>query len=213
MEISVEQMYRIEEAGHRMGFLKKFMMENAGAAAVRRLSDAVPDLSSRSVLILAGLGNNGGDGFVMARHLAGHGARVVVSLMGTPKSIKTEESRWNWSILKKMPSVRLLEDEIPDEQYDVMVDAILGTGISGRIREPHASAIECMNSADCFKMAVDVPTGLDPETGMASSLSVWAHMTVTFHKMKRGILKRPDLTGTVYVERIGIPPEAEAGVL
>ena len=75
MEISVRQMYDIEENGHKMGFLKKFMMENAGAAAVRRLCERVPDIASKEVLILAGMGNNGGDGLVMARHLA-HGART-----------------------------------------------------------------------------------------------------------------------------------------
>ena len=94
-------MYDIEENGHKMGFLKKFMMENAGAAAVRRLCERVPDIASKEVLILAGMGNNGGDGLVMARHLAGHGARVTVILLGTHDRIRTEESSWNWSILKK----------------------------------------------------------------------------------------------------------------
>ncbi len=213
MEISVRQMYDIEENGHRMGFLKKFMMENAGAAAVRRLCERVPDIASKEVLILAGMGNNGGDGLVMARHLAGHGARVTVILLGTHDRIRTEESSWNWSILKKMPSVRLMEgcDSYPGP--DVIVDAILGTGIAGDIREPYASAIRHINGTECFTMAVDVPSGLDPETGLAATPSVRADVTVTFHKMKRGIPQRPDLTGHVYVEKIGIPPEAEEGVL
>jgi NAD(P)H-hydrate epimerase len=206
-------MYDIEENGHRMGFLKKFMMENAGAAAVRRLCERVPDIASKEVLILAGMGNNGGDGLVMARHLAGHGARVTVILLGTHDRIRTEESSWNWSILKKMPSVRLMEgcDSYPGP--DVIVDAILGTGIAGDIREPYASAIRHINGTECFTMAVDVPSGLDPETGLAATPSVRADVTVTFHKMKRGIPQRPDLTGHVYVEKIGIPPEAEEGVL
>jgi NAD(P)H-hydrate epimerase len=206
-------MYDIEENGHRMGFLKKFMMENAGAAAVRILCERVPDIASKEVLILAGMGNNGGDGLVMARHLAGHGARVTVILLGTHDRIRTEESSWNWSILKKMPSVRLMEgcDSYPGP--DVIVDAILGTGIAGDIREPYASAIRHINGTECFTMAVDVPSGLDPETGLAATPSVRADVTVTFHKMKRGIPQRPDLTGHVYVEKIGIPPEAEEGVL
>lgn len=213
MEISVRQMYDIEENGHRMGFLKKFMMENAGAAAVRRLCERVPDIASKEVLILAGMGNNGGDGLVMARHLAGHGARVTVILLGTHDRIRTEESSWNWSILKKMPSVRLLEGADSYPESDVIVDAILGTGIAGDIREPYASAIRHINGTECLTMAVDVPSGLDPETGLAATPSVRADVTVTFHKMKRGIPQRPDLTGRAYVEKIGIPPEAEEGVL
>ena len=213
MEISVRQMYDIEENGHRMGFLKKFMMENAGAAAVRILCERVPDIASKEVLILAGMGNNGGDGLVMARHLAGHGARVTVILLGTHDRIRTEESSWNWSILKKMPSVRLLEGADSYPESDAIVDAILGTGIAGNIREPYASAIRHVNDTKCLTMAVDVPSGLDPETGLAATPSVRADVTVTFHKMKRGIPQRPDLTGRVYVEKIGIPPEAEEGVL
>ena len=97
MEITVEQMYNIENKGHDMGFLKKFMMENAGAAAVRRLIEKFGNVESKNILIFAGLGNNGGDGLVMARHLAGHTASVTVLLLGTPDKIKTEESSWNWS--------------------------------------------------------------------------------------------------------------------
>jgi len=72
MEISVDQMYQIENKGHDMGFLKKFMMENAGAAAVKRLSEKI-ELERKNVLIFVGMGNNGGDGLVMARHLSGYG--------------------------------------------------------------------------------------------------------------------------------------------
>ncbi len=107
MEISVDQMYQIENNGHKMGFLKKFMMENAGAAAVRRLSEKL-DLEKKNILIFVGMGNNGGDGLVMARHLSGYGSNVTVVLLGIPEKIKTEESNWNWSILKKMPSVKLI---------------------------------------------------------------------------------------------------------
>ncbi len=95
MEISVDDMYKIENKGHDMGFLKKFMMENAGAAAVRRLVEKTGAVGSKNIVIFVGLGNNGGDGMVMARHLAGHGAKVTVILLGTSDKIKTEESSWN----------------------------------------------------------------------------------------------------------------------
>jgi NAD(P)H-hydrate epimerase len=215
MEISVDDMYKIENKGHDMGFLKKFMMENAGAAAVRRLVEKTGAVGSKNIVIFVGLGNNGGDGMVMARHLAGHGAKVTVILLGTSDKIKTEESSWNWSILEKMSSIKLLGNNSIDFDFksDILVDAILGTGITGEIREPYASAINYINETDCYKFAVDTPSGLDPQTGETANIYTKCDMTVTFHKMKQGIPKRKDLTGELFVEKIGIPPEAEDGIL
>ncbi|MCH7968476.1 MAG: NAD(P)H-hydrate epimerase [Thaumarchaeota archaeon] len=215
MEISVKQMMQIENNGHQMGFLKKFMMENAGAAAVKNLVKKFEDISKKSVIIFAGLGNNGGDGLVMARHLSGYGISITVVMLGEPEKIKTEESQWNWKLLEKMPSVKLITGTNTNFDYepDIIIDAILGTGISGQIREPYASAINFMNNSNAFKFAVDVPSGLDPDTGDTASIVVKANLTVTFHKMKKGIPKRNDLCGKIIVEKIGIPPEAEEGVL
>ena len=215
MEISVEQMMQIENNGHRMGFLKKFMMENAGAIAVKRLAEKFDNLESKNVLVFVGLGNNGGDGLVMARHLVGYGSKVIVVLLGTPDKIKTEESQWNWSLLEKMPSVKLISgmDVNLDFTPDIIVDGILGTGISGKIREPYASAIKYINDSNCFKIAVDIPSGINPDSGETANIFVQSDMTVTFHKMKRGMPKRKDLCGEIFVEKIGIPPEAEEGIL
>ena len=214
VEITVDQMYDIENKGHDMGFLKKFMMENAGAAAVRRLAEKL-DLEKKNVLIFVGMGNNGGDGLVMARHLSGYGSKVTVVLLGLPEKIKTEESNWNWSLLKKMPSVKLVSGNDTSFNFnpDVVIDGILGTGISGEIKEPYASAINYINGLNCLKFAVDVPSGLNPDNGETANIYVKSDMTVTFHKMKRGIPKRKDLTGELYAEKIGIPPEAEEGIL
>jgi len=93
MDITIKQMMQIEENGHKMGFLRKFMMENAGASAVRRLEEKFDNLSSKNILVFAGLGNNGGDALVMARHLAGRDSKVTIVLLGLPEKIKTEESR------------------------------------------------------------------------------------------------------------------------
>lgn len=215
MEITVKQMYQIEENGHQMGFPRQLMMENAGASMVKQLVNKFPDISSKKVLVFAGLGNNGGDALVVARHLAGFGCKVIVILLGNPKDIKTVECRTNWQVLEKMKSVQLgfESGDVSNFDVDIIVDGILGTGITGTIREPQSSAIDLINKTDAFKIAVDVPTGLNPDTGETADKFVTADMTVTFHKMKRGMPKRNDLCGTIFVEKIGIPPEAEIGVL
>jgi NAD(P)H-hydrate epimerase len=216
MEITVKQMMQIEENGHRMGFKRNFMMENAGASVARYLSEKFPDVSSKKILVFAGLGNNGGDALVVARHLAGFGSDVKVLLLGNPNKIKTDESRTNWTILEKMNSIDLvIASDVSDLDLnaDVIIDGILGTGISGKIREPYASAIDSINKLKSLKIAIDVPSGLDPDTGNINDKCVKADVTITFHKMKVGMPKRKDMCGTILVEKIGIPPEAEVGVL
>jgi len=210
-------MMQIEENGHQMGFSRKFMMENAGAAATKRLVEKLGDVKSKNVLVFAGLGNNGGDGLVIARHLAGYGSSVTVFLLGESNNIRSEECSWNWNLLKKMKSVKLLTDvnleQLNNLEFDIIIDGILGTGISGEIREPQASAITFINKSNAFKLAVDVPSGIDPDTGNKNSPHVIAGMTITFHRMKVGMPKRTDVCGEIFVEKIGIPPEAEIGVL
>ncbi|MEM3089388.1 MAG: NAD(P)H-hydrate epimerase [Candidatus Nitrosotenuis sp.] len=214
MEITVKQMYQIEENGHQMGFPRQLMMENAGASMVKNLVNQFGDLSSKKVLVFAGLGNNGGDALVVARHLAGHGSSVSVVLLGDPQDIKTVECRTNWQVLQKMKSISIKTlEEASAMKPDIIIDGILGTGISGTIREPHASAIDLINNLSAYKVAVDVPSGVNPDTGETANKFVKADMTVTFHRMKRGMPKRVDLCGRILVEKIGIPPEAEMGVL
>jgi len=217
MCITVQQMMQIEENGHQMGFLRKFMMENAGAASVKRLIEKFGDIKSKSVLVFAGLGNNGGDGLVIARHLSGYGSNVTVFLLGEPDNIRSEECSWNWSLLEKMKSVKLFTggnlDHLNNLEFDIIIDAVLGTGISGKIREPQASAITFVNKSNAFKLAVDVPSGVDPDTGNKNSPHVISNITVTFHRMKVGMPKAQDVCGEIFVEKIGIPIEAEIGIL
>ena len=250
-EITIEEMYRIENAGHDMGFPKKFMMENAGAAVARRTAEGLGgSAAGRSILVLAGPGNNGGDGLVAARHLAGRGADVTaVLLLGRSGRIKTEECSWNWSLLGRMPSVRTATvaaggggggdgdaaaaaeaAAAPDPAAalaaasppspDAIIDAIFGTGLAGPVSEPFASAISMINGRSCRAVAVDSPSGLDYSKGAGGGSAAGAGQpcarvdaTVTFHRAKAGLSGHPALTGEIYVEPIGIPPEAERGVL
>ena len=218
MCITVKQMMQIEENGHQMGFLRKFMMENAGAGATKRLVEKFGDVRSKNVLVFAGLGNNGGDGLVIARHLVGYGASVTVCLLGESDNIRSEECSWNWNLLEKMKSVKLLAGgnlgDLNNLEFDLIIDGILGTGISGEIREPHASAITFINKSNKLGVvAIDVPSGLNPDTGETNQVCVRANITVTFHRMKVGMQKRTDVCGEIFVEKIGIPLEAEIGVL
>lgn len=216
MEITVKQMTQIEENGHQMGFPRKLMMENAGAVTAMRLLEKYSDLKEKKVTVFAGLGNNGGDAFVIARHLAGFGCRPTVVLLGSPSKIKTEESISNWKLLEKMNSVNLLITSDPSQivlDVDIIVDGILGTGVSGKIREPYSTAIDLINKYPCFKIAVDIPSGLDPDSGIVIDKCVKADLTVTYHKMKIGMPKKIEMCGEILVEKIGIPPEAEVGVL
>jgi NAD(P)H-hydrate epimerase len=208
-------MYQIEENGHQMGFIRQLMMENAGASMVKQIVNKFADISTRKILVFAGLGNNGGDALVVARHLAGYESKVTIILLGEPKDIKTIECRTNWQILQKMKSVELVFqlDKVEIFEPDIIIDGILGTGIAGTIREPYSSAIDLINKTKAYKVAVDVPTGVNPDTGETADKYVKADMTITFHKMKRGMPKRADLCGQIFVEKIGIPPEAEIGVL
>jgi len=120
-------------------------------------------------------------------------------------------------LLEKMKSIKLLTggnlEHLNNLEFDIIIDGILGTGISGEIREPHSSAITFINRSNVFKLAVDVPSGVDPDTGDKNLPHVIANITVTFHRMKVGMPKRKDVCGEIFVEKIGIPIEAEIGVL
>jgi len=199
-----------------MGFPRRLMMENAGAVTARYLLKKYDNISEKKITVFAGLGNNGGDALVVARHLAGFGCKPDVILLGSPDKIKTDEAISNWKILEKMDSVNLIITSDSKQitlDAEIIVDGILGTGVSGSIREPYASAIDVINKSPVFKLATDIPSGLDPDTGKVADKCVKADVTITYHKMKIGMPKRMELCGTIIVERIGIPPEAEIGVL
>lgn len=213
--ITADRMRQVEEKAHNMGMLRVFMMENAGGGVVDHIVSKFKKLNKTKVAVVAGTGNNGGDAFVAARHLAYHGARITVILLGTPADLKSEEARINWSILEQMNSIDLiLAKEVSKEivsiinEAKIIIDGIFGTGIRGRISEPHSSVINAINRSKAYKVAVDVPSGLDPDTGEIHDKCVKADATVTFHRMKKGLPKK-SVCGKIIVEPIGIPPDAE----
>ena len=158
---------------------------------------------------------------VASRHLSSyHGADVTIVLLGDADNIKTEESMVNWSIIGKMKSIRILsgtnafelaKKEVPNSK--IIIDGIFGTGIKGGIREPYSSAIDLINGSDAYIVAVDIPSGLDPNYGTYHEKCIKADATVTFHRVKNGLTGNEGYTGKVHLEKIGIPIEAEQGVI
>ena len=215
-------MYSIEDKAHNViGMKRVYMMENAGHG----LADFIilkfrGKLRGKRIVAICGTGNNGGDGFVAARHLSYYyGASVQLILLGFANDLRTEESRINWQIIQKMHSIEVITgNEINDkikktiEYADVIIDGIFGTGIRGEIREPHGSAIKIINKSKAYVVSVDVPSGIDPNTGKAHDISVRADATVTFHRMKIGLLNNKKYSGSVHIEKIGIPHESEEGI-
>ena len=171
------------------------LMENAGAAVARYvLSNFKPE---GKVAVVCGKGNNGGDGFVAARHIS-QSMKVDVFLAGLESDITSDIARVNLDRVKE--NLRPTSTFNP-KGYDVIVDALLGVGLQGRPREPYSELIKSMNSSRRSVVSVDVPSG------WPSDIQVKPEVTVTLHAPKNGMNKSN--SGKIVVEDIGIPPEAE----
>jgi NAD(P)H-hydrate epimerase len=204
------------------------LMEHAGtavAAAARALAIDTDRWDRGPVVILCGPGNNGGDGLVAARRLAEHGARVIVALVASEARPSTPDARRNWDRVRRDDRVTIVHVPVARdvailgngiEKAAVVVDALLGTGVQGPLREPIRSAVELVNRARgnlVPVLAVDTPTAVDLTSGDPSDPAVRADLTITFHRPKTGLLTRNGkaLAGRVLVAPIGIPQEADRG--
>ncbi len=207
--ITSEAMAALDENCKFYGLVPLQLMENAGANVANEIKKRFRG-EGTSVTIVAGKGNNGGDAFAAARHL--HGFDVKILLLGRSKDLRTEETRRNMRILKEngFEIAEITDSSELKTLYksDVIIDAIFGTGISGKIREPESTAIDLINDANAFVVAVDVHSGLDPDTGEAEN-AVRADLTVTFHSAKRGLLNAKEYVGELVVADIGIPDGME----
>jgi len=209
--ITSAQMAAIDANCEYFGIRRLQLMENAGAAVANAIKKRA---ASGKVVIIAGRGNNGGDAFVAARHLSGYDTTVI--LLGRKEEIKTPEALHNWNALEKtsIPLIQLTDAAMFDTPLimnaDVIIDGIFGTGIKGKLKDPETTAIDLINASDAYVISVDVPSGFDPDGGKFEK-AVQADMTLTFHKMKIGLLYRnaAKFTGDIQVIDIGIPPEAE----
>jgi NAD(P)H-hydrate epimerase len=168
--------------------------------------------------VVAGTGDNGGDGFVAARYLLETKASVEIFLLGKEEDIKSERAKLNWERVKRLPRARVVTMANGDfwkslseslATAEVVVDAIFGTGLRGAVGEPYASAIDLINSSKAFRVAVDVPSGLDCDSGKILGKAVKADVTITFHRPKLGLLENPEFVGELLIVDIGIPLEAD----
>jgi NAD(P)H-hydrate epimerase len=224
--ISAEAMTGADRRAQAFGIPGERLMEHAGtavAAAVHALALDLGRWDSGPLLVLSGPGNNGGDGFVAARVLARLGARVIVVFVATESRPGTPDSSRNWDRLAREERVtRMHAATARDlaiigqgiERAVVIVDALLGTGVRGSLREPIRSAVDLIRRASATGVpvvSVDTPTAVDLTSGEPSEPVVRADLTVTFHRPKTGLLTRVGsaLAGKVLVAPIGIPPEAD----
>jgi hydroxyethylthiazole kinase-like uncharacterized protein yjeF len=245
------EMAQIDEAAQRLGLTQDALMESAGAAVAEvalteltRLSEPIRGpggalADAPLTVVLCGPGNNGGDGFVAARRMAAAGRRVVAVLVGDASRIGAGGSAaaHNWTVLQAMASSGSLDAFVaPTPELllqlrprlspaSLLVDALLGTGASGPLREPISTAVDLINGIrtharaagrPCSVLAVDTPTFIDVTDGSHSSPVVEADITITFHRARAGFALDPEarkLGGRYLVAPIGIPLEAEEGVI
>ena len=144
-------------------------------------------------------------------------------MLGKSDQIKTEESKTNWKIIEKIKNIKKLsldaeninDIEMEIESSDIIIDGIFGTGINGIIKDPFSKIIDKINQqkTKSFILSVDIPSGLNPDTGEIYDKSIKANTTITFHRIKHGLLKNIEYSGEILPVKIGIPIEAEMDVI
>lgn len=226
--IGAEAMQGIDLRAHAFGMPGERLMEHAGAAvaaATRALGAATDRLGKGPILVLCGPGNNGGDGFVAARRLAQAGFDVIAALVSTSARPSTPDATRNWDRLAAEPRVTRVHTSVARDlailgndvdHASILVDALVGTGVSGVLREPIRGAVELIGRARLAGVpvvAVDTPSAVDLSSGDVSDPVVQADLTVTFHRPKTGLRNRRGaaLAGKVLVAPIGVPEEADRG--
>lgn len=192
------------------------LMENAGTRVVEAIEESFEDLCCMKVAVIAGKGNNGGDGFVVARHLENKGICTKVFLLAKKNDL-TGDAKQNFESIKKMcldieeigeNNVRGLQAKI--SEYDILIDAILGTGLNSKVKGYYSKVINVINRSGKPVIAVDIPSGLSSDTGEILGEHIRADMTVTFGLPKRGHTLFPSAKsiGELIIADISIPQRA-----
>jgi len=218
--ITTEEMKKLED---NCGVSKLQLMENAGRGIFKTIkeisekqsfSDSLSnskfdkkfeDIKNKRILIISYHGNNGGDGFVAARLLCEE-AETDILFIGDEDKFK-EEAAINFKRIENNERIQLFDDfsMIGFDDYDIIIDAMLGTGVEGDLKEPIRSIIDLINESTAYKIAVDIPTGLNPDTGEVIDKAVNADLIITFHDIKQGLNSFKD---KIIIVDIGIKDKA-----
>jgi len=197
MMISSQEMKELEE---KSNIPRSVLMENAGKAVYKAIKER-SEIKDKKILAVCYHGNNGGDGFVAARYLCDE-AETDILLIGDESRMK-KEALANFKKLEYNGKVQFVTDEDVDfNDYDLIIDAILGIGIKGRLNREISAIIDDINNSKAFKVSIDMPTGLDPDTGEIIDKCVNADLIVTMHDMKNGLERFED---KVVIADIGLP--------
>jgi len=189
------------------------LMENAGRATIEAIDKYFPVMSMRKIIIIAGSGNNGGDGFVIGRHLINRGVDVETFLLGHKTKVKGD-AKVNLDLYQKLGPVQELhhqEDFMKFQnhidQAGLIIDALLGTGANSEVIGVLRDSIEYINSLPTPVVSIDIPSGVDASTGKILGAALYADLTVTFGLPKIGLLIHPgiDRVGILEVADISIP--------
>ena len=181
------------------------LMENAGAAVVNEVVKDFPNRSTK-IIVLSGGGNNGGDGFVIARRLSDFGYDVKLVLAVAEQKLKGD-AKMHYEVYKQrqLPMMPAINNSL--KHAHVIVDALLGTGVQGEVREPFYSLIQAVNDTTAFVYAVDIPSGVNADTGEVANISIHANKTITFALPKKGfyLQQGPGFIGEVVCADISVP--------
>ena len=193
------------------------LMENAGRSCAELIKDKLKDISTPKVCVFCGTGNNGGDGYVIARHLLNSGFEVVVVICGNREKVKGD-AKINLDILERLgrpiEQLNLRDNDVPAQVKsftagaDMIVDSLFGTGLGGQLSDDYKQLIDSINACHCPILAVDIPSGLDCDAGQPLGAAIRADYTVTFVAVKKGFTSgsAAQYTGEIFVASIGVEP-------
>ncbi|MBE0526382.1 MAG: NAD(P)H-hydrate epimerase, partial [Candidatus Thorarchaeota archaeon] len=213
--ITTDEMRSLELNAKYFGISHSILMQIAGREVARVITDN-EEVEGKSIVILSGLGGNGGDGIVAARYLDEVGAKVEVFLLGHEKTISNEDTLVNWNILKNLHRISIssltTESAVKSckaiKSADIIVDGLMGFGLHSKLREPMLTAVKMVNKSEAIKYSIDMPTGIDSDTGEVHGDAVAANHTISLHATKVGLKNAPIFAGEIHVVTIGIPREA-----
>ncbi|HIJ54235.1 MAG TPA: NAD(P)H-hydrate epimerase [Planctomycetes bacterium] len=196
------------------------LMENAGRSCAELIKEKLAGVREPKVCIFCGTGNNGGDGYVIARHLLNSGFSVGVVICGDRNKIKGD-AKINLDILEQVGQpAELLNINGGDiagrvkafaAGADMLVDALFGTGLNGQLSDEYIQLVEGINAENCPILAVDIPSGLDCDTGQPLGAAIRADYTVTFAAVKKGFTTESTAhryAGEIFIASIGVEPDS-----